>query len=382
MVNYVILDTSIYRELGFKFYDNPEYRNLLAFTNNTIGEVLLSSIVLEEFTAHYKSNLIQKKNAYLKAAGDLSRDPFFFSNHPIDEGELEDSVNKAVIAFANRLSTELQHNVEMSVLKPTMIDGLVLTKFILNSREIKESNVQIRDYLIWDSILSYAKKESIDRHEKIGKSTVTFEKSRITFITKDKGFETNSLFVELREQYRVENIEVIKSIAEYLEKWGFYFGFISKDDILNKVKPERILKDLYKDIGALLSYVSKRYHRNCYDKRVEFARIDQIDVLEHYTYLDPKDSKHKFVAHIKVWVNVIFEKDEDGWRESIQKKSDGWTSLETYDDEKRPYFKKPILFFYGGLVDIERKNIKSVKFIDFLPDSYLSDEFNLPVDDN
>ena len=50
-----------------------------------------------------------------------------------------------------------------------------------------------------------------------------------------------------------------------------------------------------------------------------------------------------------------------------------WGSLETYDELKRPYFKKPILFFYGGLVNVDRQTIKSVRFLDYMPVMYLNE---------
>ncbi|MBV6646815.1 MAG: DUF4935 domain-containing protein [Cyclobacteriaceae bacterium] len=371
MANYVVLDTSIYRELGLKFSEHLDYKNLCAFTINTDGEVLLSLIVFEEFTSYYRSVLNSKTSSYLKANKDLIRDPFFKS--PVDlEKNIASEFEKAVELFRNTLKNEPQGG-PMSILRPTMINGLELTKFILNSKETEESNVQIRDYLIWDSVLAFAKEESEDRIEKFARRKVTFEKSLITFITKDKGFEKNILFQNLLKQYDIDNVEVLKSIPEFLEKKGFYFDFVTTDLIKKKIPPERILKDLNKDIGALLSYVSERYHKNCYEKKVEEAEISKVEVLEHYTYIDSKDGKHKFTSHLKVWINVVFEKDEHGYQESLERKTSQWRSLETYDHLKRPFFNKPLLFFYGGLVNVQRRSIKSVRFLDYMPDMFLDE---------
>jgi predicted nucleic acid-binding protein len=373
MANYVILDTSIYRELGLKFHDNLDYKNLCRFTINTDGEVLLSNIVLEEFCNFYKTNLNQKTNALLKSNQDLVRDPYF-ETKAIIKDKLEKDYKKATDKFLETVKADPIHGHPIAIVSPTMINGLELTKFILESREIKESNIQIRDYLIWDSVLSFAKEESTDRVTRFGKRKVTFKKSLITFISKDKGFEENELFQQLKKQYNVDNVMVEKSITDFLEKKGFYFNFITAELIKQKITAKRISTDLSKDIGALLSYVSERYHKNCYEKAIVESEIERVEVIEHFTYLDSEDSKHKFTAHLKVWVRVVFEKDESGYKESLEiKKSNenAYGSLETYDEQRRPFFQKPILFFYGGLVDIDKKNIKSIRFFDYMPDMYI-----------
>ncbi len=373
MANYVIIDTSIYRELGLKFYDNLEYKNLCRFTINTDGEVLLSNIVLEEFCNFYKTNLNQKTNALLKSNQDLVRDPYF-ETKALKKDKLEKDHKKATDKFLETVKADPIYGHPIAIVSPTMINGLTLTKFILESREIKETNIQIRDYLIWDSVLSFAKKESIDRINRFGKRKVKFKKGLITFITKDKGFEDNELFQQLKNQYNVDNVMVEKSITDFLEKKGFYFNFITAELIKQKITAKRILTDLSKDIGALLSYVSDRYHKNCYEKAIVESEIERVEVIEHFTYLDSEDAKHKYTAHLKVWVRVIFEKDEAGYKESLEiNKSNEIVirSLETYDEQQRPFFQKPILFFYGGLVDIDQKSIKSIRFLDYLPDMYI-----------
>lgn len=373
MANYVILDTSIYRELGLKFYDNLDYKNLCRFTINTDGEVLLSNIVLEEFLNFYKTSLRQKINAVLKSNQDLARDPFFETKEIITT-KLEKDYKKATDKFLNTVKSDPIHGHRISIVSPTMISGLELTKFILESKETKEHNVQIRDYLIWDSVLSFAKNVSEDRVTRIGKRKVTFKKCLISFITKDKGFEENELFQQLQKNYNIDNVEVEKSITAFLEKKGFYFNFITAGLIAQKITPKRILTDLSKDIGALLSYVSERYYKNCYEKDIIESEIERVEVIEHFTYLDSRDDKHKYTAHLKVWVRVVFEKDESGYRESLEiKKSNDnvYSGLETYDEHQRPFFQKPLLFFYGGLVDIDKKSIKSIRFFDYMPDIYI-----------
>ena len=162
MANYVVLDTSIYRELGLKFNKHIDYKNLCAFTMHTDGEVLLSNIVLEEFSNYYESILLSKTNAYVKANKDLIRDPYFKSTE-IVEKDINSDLQKAIDFFRTTLQNDPNHGLRISILKPTMISGLELTKFILQSKEKQDSNLQIRDYLIWDSVLNFAKEVSEDR---------------------------------------------------------------------------------------------------------------------------------------------------------------------------------------------------------------------------
>lgn len=374
MGNYVILDTCIYRELGLKFNENIDYKNLHAFTLNTDGEVLLSEIVIEEFSNYYKSTLLLKTNAYIKASKDITRDPFFKTLETVKE-DINSDIESAIKLFRKTLKNDPIDDIGITILASSKISGLRLAKFILESKETKESNVQVRDYLIWDSVLFFAVNNSQNIIVKPDRVKITHEKSLVTFISKDKGFEDNMLFKNLVESYGIDNVEIRKSIPEFLEKKGFYFDFITKVLIKEKITPKRILSDLNKDISALLSYVSVRYQNNCDESAVEESEIEKIEVLEHYTYIDSRDGKHKFTANLKVWVRVVFEKDEEGYEESLAMIEKDYGDLETYDEYKRPFYQKPLLMFYGGLVNVERKSIRSIKFIDYMPDRYLYEKY-------
>ncbi|WP_298484179.1 PIN domain-containing protein [uncultured Maribacter sp.] len=276
MGNYIVLDTSIYRELGLKFNENLDYKNLHAFTMNTDGEVLLSDIVVEEFSNYYETLITSKTNSYIKASKDLIRDPYFNSPKEIENGANKELL-KAIENFRSTLQKDPIHNLRIAIVRPTLINGLELTKFILNSKESKDSNIQIRDYLIWDSVLNFARRENEERITKIGRRKIKSDKGIITFITKDKGFGENEIFQNLLKEYKINNLEVLSSIPQFLEKKGFYFDFITSELIQEKINSKRILKDLSKDIGALLSYVSERYHKNCYEKEIEESEIEKGD---------------------------------------------------------------------------------------------------------
>jgi len=368
MPNYVILDTSIYRELGLRFQENIDYLNLCGFTIATDSEVLMSTIVKEEFYNFYKIQLLKKCQEYSTAVNSLQRDPHFLIDQ-ISFAEIGEAIENSLNTFYKLIDNIPQYNSHLSKLNHTLIDGLALTKFILDSRNRGSSNVQVRDYLIWDSILNIALEESTDRIEKIGKTKVVYEKGIVYFITKDKIFQEDELFQTRLEELEISNIEIFNSIPEFLHKKGFNIPFLSKKLILSKITESKILKDLSKDVGSLLSYVSPNYDSLEYDKRkVELQEVESREVIEFYSYQDFTDKRYKFVAHIKVLVKIVFEADENPV-ERVSKSNSRY--LETYDNQGRPIYNTSILFIYRGLLNTSTKTIKSVQFVDFLPWVYI-----------
>jgi hypothetical protein len=366
MPSYVILDTSVYRELGLKFYDNIDYVNLSGFTVATDTELLISTIIKEEFFNYYKSSLIKKFQEYINSENALKRDPHLKAEK-VAFAEINNAIEQSLKEFEHKISNIPQHNSPFAPLEHTLIDALELTKFILESKNQGVTNIQVRDYLIWDSIIQIAREESRDRIEKFGKTKVRFEKGKIYFITKDKVFSENELFQNKLNHYKVTNIEIFNSIPEFLHKKGFNLPFLVPSLILARIKDTKILKDLSIDIGALLSYVNNSYtSEECDRRKVVVSEILKKEIVEFYSYKDTVDEKFKFVAHLKVYVNIIFERNENN--ENLLESSYG---LNTYDSEGRPYFNAPILFIYRGLLDVEAKAIKTVQFTDFLPFVYI-----------
>lgn len=366
MPSYVILDTSIYRELGLKFFENLDYTNLSGFTIATDCELLISTIVKEEFFLFYKSSLLKKSQDYLNSVNALKRDPHFKADL-VPFAEINKTLTASLKDFDKTISSIPHHKSPFALLKHTSIDALELTKFILESKNQGINNIQVRDYLIWDSIIKIAKEESKNRTEQFGKTKVKFEKGKIYFITKDKIYSENDLFQKRLKENKLRNVEIFNSIPEFLHKKGFNIPFLNEGLILTKIKDDKILKDLRTDIGDLLSYINNSYtSEECDTRKVVLSEIVKKEMVEFYSYQDTLDEKYKFVAHLKIYVNIVFEKqkkDED--------LPEGSYGLNTFDAEGRPYFEAPILFIYRGLLNKETSTIKSVKFIDFLPFVYI-----------
>jgi hypothetical protein len=368
MPNYVILDTSIYRELGLRFQENIDYVNLCGFTIATDSEVLMSTIVKEEFYNFYKTHLLKKYQEYSTAVSSLQRDPHFLQSQIIFT-DIDKTIQDSLKAFYKLIDNIPQHNSPFSTLKHTLIDGLTLTKFILESRNQGSTNVQVRDYLIWDSVLGIALEESTDRIEIFGKSKIVYEKGIIYFITKDKIFQEDELFQSRLKELNISNVEIFNSIPEFLHKKGFNLPFLNRKLILSKITDSKILKDLSKDIGSLLSYVSPDYDSaECDKRKVESQEVEASEVIEFYSYQDLTDKRYKFVAHIKVLVKVVFEADEKPIEKVVKSNS---RYLETYDKQGRPIYNASILFIYRGLLNTTTKTIKSIQFVDYLPWVYI-----------
>lgn len=367
MANFVILDTSIYRELGLRFDENIDYKNLCNFTIHTDSEVLISTIIIEEFCNYYKTQLLKKQVDYNNAVSSLERDPYFNTDKAFQN--ISADIEKAISKFRAKVQNDPNHNVRIPFLNHTYIDSLHLTKFILDSKNQSESKIQVRDYLIWDSVLGEALNQSVDKFEKFGRRRIKQERGVIYFITKDKIFQESDLFSRRQKEVGAFNIEIFNSIPQFLHKKGFNIAFLTAETILSKITNSKILKDLSKDFGSLLSYVSPRYDiEECNKRKVINAEIEDKEVVEYYSYYDESDKKSKYVAHLKVYVNVVFERDDDYNKEPGPEYG---RYLETYDNKRRPYYKSPILFIYRGLLDEEKQTIKSVQFIDFMPDLYV-----------
>lgn len=366
MANLIVLDTCIYQELGYKFYEATDYRNLFAFATATDGEVLLSTIVAAEFTAHYQNDLLKKSHQYQQSVAALQRDSLFPAGG-FEFPDISDAVKASTEAFSRKLKEDPKHQLRVTILPETQMNGLELTGFILASKQAGIANVQVRDYLLWDAILTYAKKYGADEQFKMGRRTITHKKSLITFITKDNGFEKNPLFQALKERYGVDNLEIKSSIPQYLHHKGHNQSFLTPAALLKKINVDRIMKDLVKDLPALITYIDPAYNEGWEKTTVRQAEIRQIELLEYYSYQDTEDQQFKYVAHLKVQLYISYDT-------SVKplKPAEANSYLETFDAAGRPVFDSPVLYIYGGLLNIKRESLSSLRLIDMLPWLYIS----------
>jgi len=310
--------------------------------------------------------LLKKSHQYQQNVAALQRDSLFPAGN-FDFPDINEAISESIESFKKKLNEDPKHHLRVTILPETEMNGLELTAFILSSKQAGVTNLQVRDYLLWDSILNYAKKYGVDEQVKMGRRTVTYKKSLITFITKDKGFEKNPLFQALKERYGVDNLEIKSSIPQYFHHKGHNQPFLTPATLLNKINAQRIMKDLEKDLTALITYIDPAFDEGWEQTIVKQAEIRQIELLEYYSYQDTEDKQFKYVAHLKVYLYISYE------TAVMPLKPSGVSRyLETFDAAGRPVFECPVLYIYGGLLNIKRKSLTSLRLIDMLPWLYIN----------
>jgi len=366
MTNYVILDTSIYRELGLRFFENIDYINLCKFTEGIGSEVLISPIVFAEFQNHYETLLRKKTLELSNSFASLKRDVFFDLN--FNEPSLIMNFENAIKSFQEKfLKNPNSKFGKLRMVQNTYIDSLALTNFILECRNAGIERLQVRDYLIWQSIILKAQDAKENGFKRIYRKKGE-PKTEIYFIAKDGIFKSQMFQDELLKN-GIDNVFVFDSIPQLLHRKGFNLPFFNAELILSKITTTRIFKDFSTDLQCFLSYISPKFDDINIEAKVQVAEILSREVIEYYSYLDNNDNKYKYITHLKVNVIVVYDKD-------IKYKGgysyvDYLSYLETFDSHGRPYFNAPVLFIYEGLLDKEKETIKSVRFIDFMPDAFL-----------
>jgi len=365
---YIILDTNIYRELGYEFYNKTDYKNLVRFSLASKNELVLCPIVEEEFISHFEEHLRKKFENYSNSIKSIAAD----ENCQIEKTEFPDIskyFDKSLNEFKRKLLNDIKFKLKFSKIENIYIDSLDLTKFLLKH---KTNNVQVRDYLIWESLLFFASQNLKEEKIKIGRTVTIIPKQNIYFITRDKGFLINEAYQEKLIKLKIDNIMILNSLAEYFHFIGFQIPFVTEKLLKDYFKSNLLLKYLNKDIKALASYIHP-YTELDYKKIKIYSReIEKIEVLEFYSYTDPEDNNDKFIVHLKVFVNVIFDTNISIYifKDILDYPMLKVDYLNTFDSSGKAQFQKPILFIFEGLLDKEYQKIKSIENFDFIPDYF------------
>lgn len=372
MATYVIFDTCIYRQLGIKFQDNLDYRNFCGFLVATDNEMLVSEIVVKEFVGFYSKQLENKISNYQNSINNLIRDPFIDTD-TLKVKSLEKAKNHAIEKFREAILNDPNHGHPFARIQTVDIPSLNLVDFIIDSNNKGIKNLQIRDFLIWVSLLNFALEVNEDRHVKIGDEERTFEACDIAFITNDSGFSENELFKIEKNKYKIDNLEIYNSIPQFLNRLGYNLPFVNKELIITCITNEDIKQGLLSDSGCFLSYISPRYNSEiCMDRKIVEFKVNNYEIIEFYSFIE--NTKYKYVAHLKVFPEIIYECDEDlhtfyKYIENLDSNKSFY--LESYDSQNRPIFKVPILYMISGDLDTEKMTIKTKELIDFIPDRYI-----------
>ncbi len=348
MTNFIILDTNIYRQLGVNFFKHVDYLNLFNYCYASGSEVMLSKVVFHELTKYYTDEIISKpikqiEDGWLK----LQKIEAFKS---IKILELSKAEKIAKEQFGNSMRSRTLP------LKEGNVEIEEIIQFLLcNKQEIKKDNT--RDYLLLHSAIILAKQNTTDQ---------------VILISNDNIFYENTYFKKLILSESIKNLKFKRSIPSFLNEYGFQVNYLTTDLIKKSIPIASIKKELKRDIQCLPSHISKFYYSSRKKLKVEKFEVIEIKVGEFYSFKEAPENELKFIVHFYVLVDVIFEpeKNQDKLKLHLESRPMDSYYLDTFDNEFRPVYKEYIQFIYEGILDEAHKDIKSIRFLDFMPDYY------------
>lgn len=349
MINLILIDTNIYRQLGLGFYNNPDYKNLVNYCYASGSEIRIPEVVYNEFISYYHHEIIDKSFkdieqsiAKIKDIPSLN----FLTNSIPDIGSFEKAKDFISEQFTNNAL----------VLKDIFVPvGLISDFLIKNKQETKKDNT--RDFLIWLTAIREAQVHIDDQ---------------VILISNDKIFRESTYFNQILIDLELsKRLFVYTSIADVLNKFGVQYDFLTSDIILENIPKTKIEREIKKELNSFPSYISGLFYHTRKKFVVEKFDIDDIQVDSFYSFKDIDTGKTKFLSHIKVFVNIVYGPEKADLIENhLKNLPDLHRELETFDDENRPIFKQEILFIFEGELNISKKSINKIRFIDFIIDYY------------
>lgn len=349
MINIIIIDTNIYRQLGTGFYNNIDYKNLVNYCYASGSEIRISEVVFNEYMSYYNSEIIDKSLKNLEQTIDKLKDipEVQISKKLLPTSE---SIDKARVFISDKFKENalLLNNIYVPV-------GILSDFLVKNKQATKKDNT--RDFLIWLTAIREAQ---------------LHEDDQIILISNDKIFKENQYFQNLLADLKLESkIVVQNSIPELLNKYGEQYDFLTSELILGKISKTKIENEIKKDINSFPSYISSLFYHTRKKFEIDKFEIGNISVDSFYSFKEMDTGKTKFLSHIKVELDIIYGAEKPEIIENHLKSLPSYRrELETFDESNRPIFNKEILFIFEGELNIERKSISRIKYLDFIIDYY------------
>jgi PIN domain len=344
-MQYLILDTNIYRELGPAFTNNIDFIYFRKFVERSPHEIIMLDIVLKEFNDYFKKDYLtpvikEYEKVYIK----FEKNPFLESIPLADLTILENNAKNKFNAAINASCWK--------ILKGINISSELLADFLLYNKRVSTKD-NTRDFLILLNILDFSNKN---------------RKNKVVFITKDRIFTENNFFKKTIEISGVTNLEIIDSIAGYLSEYSAKISFIDVDDVLNSISVASLKKEIVKDVDCFPSYISSYYN----DPKSEVPKHELIDIVnvrlkEYYTFSEDK-IKTVIVTTLIVRVKIVYKNDDIVGLKNYPKKIYNPENLGHVDNLNRLIYDNDVLFIFEGLIDKSKKKITKQRFIDFIPD--------------
>lgn len=350
MINIVILDTNIYRQLGTKFFDHIDYKGLEDYCYSSAAEILVTNTVYHEYLDFYTKEIVDKNIADIEKGYERLKKLNGFSK--IKSPNFSKQRKEEIQFIKNKLTEhKLRPRLDYFLNEQQLLDFL-----IENKQENKKDNT--RDYLIWINALA---------------ATKLYDGDQVVIISEDKIFEENSHFQKLREKLKVKPIKIFKSIPSFLSVYGFKSAILTKEFILKHISIATIKKELLKDKDSIPSYISMLYYNQRKKYKLEKFEIEDTRIQEFYSHKDIEANVVKIIAHVEVKVNMIFEPEKNKQlliKHLEECKSNPSRHMETFDNRGRPIFNNWILFHFELIFSEKTNKIIKSEFLDFFPDHY------------
>ncbi|ESU20479.1 hypothetical protein FEDK69T_30030 [Flavobacterium enshiense DK69] len=357
------LDSNIYRQLGLKFKENIDYKNLTTLLEGSGSEFGLLEVVLEELMDYYKIDIF---GSILTDHEKLFKR--YQANPYLDDIEIPDTstpLNKAV----EKIKTDLTEGKNFSEI-PLVHPNLLLDFLLQNKRFGKKDNT--RDFLIFYTLVSLCKKNKSDY---------------FVLISQDEIFINNDFFKKIITKDKITNLKIYQSISEFIKDFGPKLDFITQDLLLESIHLGEIEKELMNDIKCFPSYVSQFYSEKEGKEipDIESLKIGKIEVHDFYVFKNYDTNTLTLNLSLKVNIKAIYQpeikKDKlDEYLSSLDYNPYS-RHKNNFDKDGRAIFEGNVLFIFEGIVDEKNNLINQLSFVDFIPDYFTVEELKKQIAD-
>jgi len=357
----VYLDSNIYRQLGLKFKENIDYKNLTHLLETSANEFGLLEVVFAELTDYYKNDI------FGTILSDHEKLYKRYQNNPyLSDIEIPETTIPLKDAM-EAVSIDLKHEKFFSEL--SNVEPQFLLDFLLHNKRLgKKDNT--RDFLIFNTLIYLCKEHDEDY---------------LVLISQDEIFTTNDFFRKTLTKEKITNLKFYTSISEFIKDFGPKLDFITHELILEKIGKAEIKKELLKDIKCFPSYVSQYYYEKKENEVPDLENLDvgKITVNDFYVVKDYKNNTLTITATLKVKIKAIYKpesnKEElDEYLNTLEKRPYS-RHKNNFDKDGRPIFENSVLFIFEGIVDEKHSSLDKLHFVDFMPDYFIVEEIKQQI---
>ena len=350
----IFLDSNIYRQIGIKFNDNIDYKNLSKILETSGNEFGLLEVVHTELMDYYKNDIF---NAILNDHETIYKR--YQANPYLTDIDIPETTNPLLKAI-QLIDKDLRDNKYYWTI-PTISTPLLLQFLLDNKRQSKKDNT--RDFIIFISLIELCKSQPEDY---------------AVLISNDNIFSTNDFFKKLLVREGINNLKAFGSISDFLKDFGPKLDYIDNDFVLKLIDRRIIEKELLSDIKCLPTYISEFYFVKGENDLPEIESLEIINIAIHNYYVvkDYSTNKLKINISLNVKIKAIYqpEQNADDLKDFLSKTLSWSTHQNLFDKKGRLIFDNSVLFIFEGEIDANKKMVDNLNYINFIPDYFIDEE--------